>query len=496
MAGSHDHLEKHRVHHARGNRSKPSERQLSLAERQLSDQVTAAAVRETTPLDHISVVNVPQIRQAHNTDGRWHILTQPPSGWDRGELMPGGPHAKTCIASLLHGDEPEYFAYACVLGRRLQKAAGMHAPDRVLMCAPGSVCDTRQKRRALQEAGWAHLMPVRPMSAEHLDKSRSKRHALVFTKLRGLELPYNRVLLLDLDLLPRDGVDMADLLEVQAPAAKYHCAAYRGPAPEHAQLIPPCMMESYHWSPNAGVMRLDPLLDLNARIEQVKNMEADIARSWRQTYLPEQYFLVDRLSGWRHVSMPWNWEVCPQFDDPGITHPLWRAQEYSRQYHPNDAGLHGDSDHGFVKVWHYSGTRETAPWLWIGSSMDDMQQAVIDCFRARDPRRLVVRALCEWRLAFDELLTERCKGSDFENNDLAPLLSEVKNAMTAKARHQWGSWWCDCCGNCQPTVQKITDVPADCEVWRGVHWACADCIVAKVWAANRVHCVCVGCQTC
>ena len=81
--------------------------------------------------------------------------------------------------------------------------------------------------------GWARLVPVEPIEAEHLDKSWTKRHGIVFTKLRVLQLPYRRVLLLDLDLLPRVGVDLTELFKVGAPAAKYHGPGFEGPWPLH-----------------------------------------------------------------------------------------------------------------------------------------------------------------------------------------------------------------------------------------------------------------------
>ena len=37
--------------------------------------------------------------------------------------------------------------------------------------------------------------------AEHLDKTKAKRHALFFTKLRVLELPYRMALLLDIECI-------------------------------------------------------------------------------------------------------------------------------------------------------------------------------------------------------------------------------------------------------------------------------------------------------
>ena len=79
------------------------------------------------------------------------------------------------------------------------------------------------------------MQPVVPTVAGHLDKTSAKRHAFGFMKLRVLELPYVRTLLLDLDLLPRLNVNLRDLFHVPAPAAKYCCSCYWGPEPVHGK---------------------------------------------------------------------------------------------------------------------------------------------------------------------------------------------------------------------------------------------------------------------
>ena len=198
------------------------------------------------------------------------------------EQQPEPPRSDAAFASLLHGDGPEYFAYACVLGRRLRDEAGSNSPDRVLLCGPGACTSSASSRKALRQAGWTHLLAVEPMEAEHLDRTKTKRHALVFTKLRVLEVPYDRVLLLDLDLLPRAGVNMAELLKVKAPAGKYHCTAYQGPEPDHGCEIPESLRTWHYWSPNAGVMRLDPLATLECRKKLVATMVQEVPNALRQ----------------------------------------------------------------------------------------------------------------------------------------------------------------------------------------------------------------------
>eukprot|EP00927_Polykrikos_kofoidii_P035759 TRINITY_DN30296_c0_g1_i1.p1 TRINITY_DN30296_c0_g1~~TRINITY_DN30296_c0_g1_i1.p1 ORF type:complete len:417 (-),score=36.08 TRINITY_DN30296_c0_g1_i1:187-1374(-) len=267
-------------------------------------------------------------RRTAGADQHWNVMPCVPAGWRQDEVRPEPPSTEACFASLLHGDSREYFAYACVLGRRLREASPGF--DRVLLCGPGHSTGNVAYRNALREAGWSRLVPVAPIAAPHLDKSRTKRHALVFTKLRVLELPYSRVLLLDLDLLPRRGWHLGDLFDLVAPAATYYCNRYMGPEPIHGELLPAELTTEYRWCPNAGVMRLDPLPMLSDRLKQVRGMIGEISKRKVPTYLPEQYYLADCLCEWRHLDRRWNWEVWPEWEDPGYTLPLQAARESSR----------------------------------------------------------------------------------------------------------------------------------------------------------------------
>ena len=191
-------------------------------------------------------------------------------------MAPFYPHTQTCFASLLHGNKDEYFVYACVLGRRLCESSD--GSDRVLLCGPGC-CEEYSKRVALREAGWNRLLAVDVIAAPHLDKTASQRHLLVFTKLRALELPYARVVFLDLDILPRDGCDLSELFTVDAPAGKYHNSSYYASDIDHGDLIPWESQEVGNWCINAGVMRLDPERALWQRVSQVQSMIEEIKSS-------------------------------------------------------------------------------------------------------------------------------------------------------------------------------------------------------------------------
>lgn len=453
-------------------------------------EVTKRPVHLWPPLEKFSDGCCPS-----SSDRCWSLPTEVPEGWDAGEVELSVPTSENGIAALLHGERHEYFVYACVLGHRLRAASASHGPDRVLLCGPG-FCSNPAARRTLRHAGWDFLLPVTPISAEHLDKTRAKRHALVFTKLRVLELPYSRVLLLDLDLLPRHGADVGHLFDLCAPAAKYHCAEYPGASLDHGEEIPLWLREGYQWSPNAGVMRLDPLPTLSERRAQVNAMMNEIAQRDKETYLPEQYYLAERLTGWRHIDQNWNWEVWPEWDDTGITHPVplacrkaklagWAGYYTGRESDdlPDAEGVLRN-----VRIWHFSGSWDTAPWMYLDlPDAASVRQAISKRFSARDPAGIVASAHFEWRSALDELLTEPCEDLSFLHNAVAALAARAVQALA-------DAWACDYCGVPCRRVRKVWDVPWSGEYcsgnWSKMDWTCAECIVAQLREMDFRDCAC------
>ena len=95
------------------------------------------------------------------------------------------------------------------------------------------------------------------------------------------------MLLLDLDLLPRVGVDLTELFKVDAPAAKYYGQGFEGPWPLHGAMLPPHLVSDQVWCPNAGVMRLDPRPTFVARSAQLDEIIADVINRRGESYLPE-----------------------------------------------------------------------------------------------------------------------------------------------------------------------------------------------------------------
>ena len=304
--------------------------------------------------------------------------------------------------------------------------------------------------------------------------------------------------LLDLDLLPREGVDMGELFEITAPAGKCHCATPGYQSLPHGKLIPDWFRNHNAWCPNAGVVRLDPLPMLSSRLAQVASMVAEIGRRSGASYLPEQYYLAERLKGWRNIGNHWNWEVCPEWDDPWITHPNIEACKRAKQ--SGWASLYldswgeGDIPTGEavlreVRVWHFSGiSRETAPWGFLDLAGPDAVRAEAGRrFQARDPGGVVASSLAEWRAAYDALLAESAtvRGLDA----LRYLRDAGRRLRMEAARNRCGKhqWACPGCGNMRDDVRKLTDLPRKSmwcsgSHWGGVRWACKECVVRKLRA--------------
>ena len=381
-----------------------------------------------------------------------------------------------CFASLLHGDNPEYLAFACVLGRRL--ATTSRGPRRILLCGPGQCTKDPAVQKALICAGWQELRHVNAIVAEHLDKTKTKRHALVFTKLRVLELAYRKVLLLDLDLFPRLGANLSQLFQVESPAARYHCAQ-RVDKIKHGSLIPADFQVGIQWCPNAGVMRLDPLQSTEDREAQVSAIERDIERRHGATYLPEQYYLAEKFKGWRNIGLHWNFEVWPEWDDPEFDEPredaLKRAQEKGwAGYYDQTPPPRGEEVLQDVRVWHFSGKSwDTDPSLFMDAANAEEMYAVAERqFRHRDPSRIVATALFEWRAALEEMIAEP--------QDEFDALREAAATLADRAKHTKQAWWyCGVCAIVSNRMRKKKDGmrsggPAS-ELW-----LCADCAVARL----------------
>ena len=249
----------------------------------------------------------------------------------------------------------------------------------------------------------------------------------------------------------------------------------------HGELIPAKFREGSVWCLNAGVMRLDPLRTLAERRAQVESMLEEVRQRDWATYLPEQYYLAEKLTEWRHIDQHWNWEVCPEWDDPGTTRPV--RSSYKRARVAGWAGYYGENGYeggdeldaqqvlARVRVWHFSGRWETAPWMFQ-QELDTgaVHRAAMQECSARDPGGVVAQAMCEWRQALDSLLHDDALAAAM--GPLAASAEELRQIAIARTAQ---AWWCEVCGQRGPRVRE-TD--------HG-QWACADCIVGRLQTCVR-----------
>jgi hypothetical protein len=154
------------------------------------------------------------------------------------------------------------------------------------------------------------VRPVDLIDAAAANKSSCKRHRYVFTKLRALEVPYEKLLLFDLDVILRK--DPRPLFGVPAPAGMHHGDWVSRKPSTHGNLIKaPALISG---CVNAGLLRLDTLGEKRARTQLLEEMTKEVASltATDASYLPEQYYLVRKLSAWRHLDVSWNCDVSPE----------------------------------------------------------------------------------------------------------------------------------------------------------------------------------------
>lgn len=280
---------------------------------------------------------------------------------------PDGTSGRYAYTTLLYGPScHSYFLGALVLVEGLRRFGGlsssvvpvlMHTPD-----VPQSYC------KVLEQAGWIcrEVDYIKDVARSLFHNWRSSRFIDVFTKLRALQLDdFDKVLLLDLDILVRDGCapggNIDSLFSLKPPAAMK-----RGdPVPQHGEEVPysklwghPTRRRGDELPPhqqasgiNAGVMLFRPDREIFAQIDHE-------VHDWFHpehygTYMPEQEY-ISRLFGtfdrWTHISCRFNFEIDK---NERVPHDFSEAHEVVR------AG--GTPGHVGATVLHYSGTG-IKPW--------------------------------------------------------------------------------------------------------------------------------------
>uniref|UniRef100_A0A6T0VPH1 Hexosyltransferase n=1 Tax=Alexandrium monilatum TaxID=311494 RepID=A0A6T0VPH1_9DINO len=319
----------------------------------------------------------------------------------------------------MYGDNPEYALLALVLARRLATLGDRHpllilpTPD---VPAPFLHALRRAGCQVLSPTGYLWMHP-------QLLRAPKGRHSPVLTKLRALGLVgLKKLLLLDLDILPRRGLDA--LFEFRAPAAKMMPAHLQHALPLASGDIVPntwlevCAQTGTAGRINAGVCLLEPdpeLLEYIAReVDPARELfEADGADAicdvfgalWRPSWTPEEDALTRGLRAlypevcWTHLGVAWNYEVQ---GDLGYYPGLPLAEEHSRLDLKKD-----------VCVFHFSGSQKPSWYAWhIGRgemSIEEVCREAAEVKADEDPRGTVHAATREWLEAFGELHTHaRC----------------------------------------------------------------------------------------
>lgn len=251
--------------------------------------------------------------------------------WCRRPLELTPPHDSTstpvtrtskAFCALLYGDTWKYFFGALVLGWGLR-----HEPyDRVLVLTEDV---SASKRTYLEKVGWklhpvSYLNGAEEVSSNLFHGVWHTRFRSVFTKIQVLGLPYDQVVLMDLDLVVRK--PLKELMDLPWPAAH----ARGDPSLEHGECVPyRRFWENYEkrqWNGeveelprhqqcsgiNAGVMVLP-----GNRPDLLHRMGAELS-DWNHpehypTYMPEQEYLgrwFGTFEGpWTHVGCEYNYEI-------------------------------------------------------------------------------------------------------------------------------------------------------------------------------------------
>ena len=369
-----------------------------------------------------------------------------------------GEHA---YVALLHGFKSEFLIYALQLGHRLAQfdastprvlLLGKDVPDQI---SPFMYNEDRQ----CLDAFW-QVVEVDLVDQEAADRTRLKRHRYVFTKLRAFQVPFRKIIFFDLDIVIRSSPK--ELFQVQAPAGMYHGYWNRSLA-GHGGEIP---TEAFHEDSgrgciNAGLMRLDPLPTLKERNRFVEEMLAEVAQidERDESYLPEQYYLVNKIPGWRHITVSWNCEVNPlQYMDT-----RGRGLRTAQEEMPKDwlqLGKNKDELLRNVKMFHFSG-KWVEPWWFLNTFFHEAVAFARKQFEHSDPRGMIALAVAEWLSAVSELEKSEIFNSEQMRNNLYYHLDYLSD----KAE----KWWTDLAVTCCKCGVKneyywCTDYCEECEV--------------------------------
>lgn len=270
------------------------------------------------------------------------------------------PEAKGKYAYLicLWGSSMEYVLGAMVLGASIRKTGSKH--DRVCLCTDDV---PREHIERLSSSGlWqcrriSHVeVPMEQLSFP----DREERFAHVFTKLRGLGLTeYEKVLMMDIDLLVRQNID--DLFSLPAPAAlrrgmnDWNQSRHGRPIDGTMILLGEDKSQPrWSWGQgtgiNAGVMLWQPnqemLDEMLAELDEPNHPEHVRGNGPEQDYLSRTW--AD--APWTHIGAQYNFQL----------HQMFFALHPDRAQYAERANLLEHPER--IKIVHYSGKPTAKPW--------------------------------------------------------------------------------------------------------------------------------------
>lgn len=287
----------------------------------------------------------------------------------------------------------------------------------------------------------------------------------MFTKLRAFEVPYRKIIFFDLDIIVRRSP--AELFQVPAPAGMYHGHWDRSKA-RHGEPIPE---EAFYdhgrvGCINAGLMRLDPPSSKKERRHKVDDLVKKVhaLTEKEQSYLPEQYFLVKQLKGWRHIEVSWNCEVTAEWFIQSVhrnnrrnkADKALKAVEVLRAEMPDDWWALGSEEQlgNRVGMFHFSGTW-LYPWWYSHLPPLEAMKMIKEQYKFRDARGMMALAVFDWLSALQEL--RKCES--FQPEQAAYLRDVIE-------RYEYVSqyWWDEIekCEKCK--MYKDEEICEECLV--------------------------------
>ena len=317
---------------------------------------------------------------------------------------PAKPHQERyayCV--LLYGKHASYCVEAAVLGMSLRTVRTQ--PDMVLLHTPDV---PKEWLKILKEVGW-QPRPVDKLEGKGLyDGSQNNRFDGVFTKLRVLDLEYDKVIMMDADLLVRKNVDF--LFNRKAPAALRRHAGADYPDGER---IP---RDEFFDSKgnlvsgiNAGVMILEPSKS------DFKEMVDDLAHGKRHrneaSRMPEQDYLSRFYANdWHALGVQFNFQPhqVAFTDRKGLESCTRLNMNYDEE----------------VYIVHFSALPKPRDWLFN------------DGFACMDRKDFALEELYDHYL--DGILKDRRKGySRLPPSDIRAQLRSVTKVSTREWFQAW-----------------------------------------------------------